>query len=97
MKRDLRLMLQAARSHRIPMVIGSCGGAGGEPHLQTVSDLVREIAREEGLHFKLALIHAEQDKAWVKSKLREGDVKALRNVKPPRRATRSTVRPASSA
>ena len=82
MKRDLRLMLQAARSKRIPMVIGSCGGAGGEPHLQTVSDLVREIAREEGLHFKLAVIHAEQDKAWVKQKLRAGGVHALRNVKP---------------
>src|SRR5713226_1120845 len=57
MKRDLKLMLHAARSQRIPLVIGSCGGAGGEPHLTVVADIVREIAREEGLHFKLAVIH----------------------------------------
>lgn len=82
MKRDLKLMLHAARKQRIPMVIGSCGGAGGEPHLAVVADIVREIAREDGLHFKLAVIHAEQDKGWVKDKLRAGQVKALRNVKP---------------
>ena len=80
MKRDLRLMLHAARKQGIPMVIGSCGGAGGEPHLQTVANLVREIAHEDGLHFRLAVIHAEQDKGWVKQQLRAGRIKALRNV-----------------
>jgi len=79
MKRDLRLMLLAARSRGIPMVIGSCGGAGGEPHLQTVAELVREIARADGLSFRLALIHAEQDKEWVKRQLEDGKVKPFRN------------------
>jgi hypothetical protein len=79
-KRDLRLMLAAARSADIPLVIGSCGGAGGEPHLQEVADIVREIAREDKHSFKLAVIHAEQDKDWVKQRLREGKVRALRNV-----------------
>ena len=60
MKRDIRLMLMGAVSHRIPLVIGSCGGAGGAPHLALTVDIVREIAREEGLHFKLAVIEAEQ-------------------------------------
>jgi len=82
MKRDLRLMLLAARSERIPLIIGSCGGAGGEPHLQVVAELVREIAREDAQHFRLALIHSEQDKNWVKRELAAGRVKALRNVKP---------------
>jgi hypothetical protein len=82
MKRDLRLMLRAARRNRIPMVIGSCGGAGGEPHLQACVGIVREIAREDDLHFRLAIIHAEQDKRWVKRQLAAGRVKALRNVPP---------------
>ncbi len=82
MKRDLRLMLLAARRARIPLVIGSCGGAGGEPHLQAVVTIVREIAREDGLHFRLAVIHSEQDKRWVKEQLAAGRVKALRNVQP---------------
>lgn len=59
-KRDLRLMLRAAVAAGIPCIIGTSGGAGGEPHLQDTADLVREIAREEGLSFKMALIHAEQ-------------------------------------
>ncbi len=47
-KRDLRLMLMAAVAARIPCIIGTSGGAGGEPHLQDTAALVREIAREEG-------------------------------------------------
>lgn len=81
MKRDLRLMLRAARREGIPLIIGSCGGGGGEPHLQTVAGIVREIAREDALHFRLALIHSEQDKDWVKGQLKAGRMKALRNVK----------------
>src|SRR5262245_41749842 len=56
MKRDMALLLKAAMAHRIPMIIGSCGGAGGEPHLQACVDILREISREEGFHFKLAVI-----------------------------------------
>ncbi|HEX2940219.1 MAG TPA: acyclic terpene utilization AtuA family protein [Rhodopila sp.] len=65
-RRDLRLMLNAAVRANIPLVIGTSGGAGGEPHLQLVAAMAREIAREDGLHFKMALIHAEQDKETVK-------------------------------
>ena len=69
MKRDIALMLRGALENGIPMVIGSCGGAGGEPHLQAVVEIVRELAREDGLHFKLATIHAEQDKSVLKQRL----------------------------
>jgi Acyclic terpene utilisation family protein AtuA len=76
-RRDLRLMLRAAVAQRFPMLIGTCGGAGGEPHLQLVVDLVREIAREEGLHFPMAVIHAEQSKADVARWTREGRTRPL--------------------
>ncbi len=76
-RRDLRLMLRAAVAQNIPMLIGTCGGAGGEPHLQLVVDLVREIAREEGLHFPMAIIHAEQKKAEIGRWMREGRVRPL--------------------
>src|SRR5690554_4985574 len=59
-KRDLRLMLRAAIESGAKLVIGTCGGAGGAPHLQLVADFTREIAAEDGLSFKLAIIHAEQ-------------------------------------
>ena len=54
------------------MVVGTCGGAGGEPHLQLVAQMVRDIAREEGLHFPMALIHAEQEKDLIRRRIREG-------------------------
>jgi hypothetical protein len=76
-RRDLRLMLRAATAQHIPMLIGTCGGAGGEPHLKLVVDLVREIAREEGLHFPMAVIHAEQNKAAVARWAREGRTRPL--------------------
>ena len=77
MKRDLALLLRGAMANRIPMMIGTCGGAGGEPHLQACAEIVREIAREEGMHFKLALIHAEQEKEFLKSQLRQGRIRPL--------------------
>ena len=82
MKRDLRLMLLGGVPRRIPIVIGTCGGAGAEPHLQAVADLAREIAREERLTFRMALIHADQDRSKVSSWLGEGRITALRNVPP---------------
>src|SRR6516162_49990 len=45
-RRDLRLMLRAAVAQQIPMLIGTCGGAGGEPHLKLVVDwCARDRAR----------------------------------------------------
>ena len=87
MKRDLRLLLRGAMANSIPMMIGTAGGAGGEPHLKATAALVREIAREEGMHFKMALIHAEQDKAFLKSALRQNRIRSLGAAAPLTQAT----------
>ena len=76
-RRDLRLMLRAAVSQGIPLVIGTAGGAGAEPHLDLVAGMAREIAREDGLGFKMALIHAEQDKEDLKRRRAAGAIHAL--------------------
>jgi hypothetical protein len=39
-KRDLRLMLLAGRAARIPVIVGSAGTAGGDPHLAFTRDVV---------------------------------------------------------
>jgi hypothetical protein len=82
MKRDMALLLRGAIARRIPMIIGSCGGAGGAPHLQACVELVHEIAREEGFHFKLAVIHSEQDKRWVERMRAAGRVTPLGSAGP---------------
>jgi hypothetical protein len=76
-RRDLRLMLNASVRAGIPLVIGTCGGAGGAPHLDLVAAMTREIAREDGLHFRMALIQAEQDNVSVKRRVAAGRVKPL--------------------
>jgi hypothetical protein len=76
-RRDLRLMLHAAVSRGIPMVIGTCGGSGGAPHLELTARLVREIAREDGLHFRMALIHAEQSKVEITTRVSRQTIQPL--------------------
>lgn len=77
-KRDLRLAMLGAREKRIPLLIGSAGYAGGDINLAWAVDIVREIAREERLHFNMAVIHSEQDKRYLKRKLAEGRIKPLK-------------------
>ncbi|MBP0496176.1 acyclic terpene utilization AtuA family protein [Roseomonas sp. SG15] len=81
-RRDLRLMLRAAIGAGIPLVIGTSGGSGGEPHLQTVAGLAREIAAEEDLHFRMALIHAEPAREDLLARLAAGRVRPLAGLPP---------------
>jgi hypothetical protein len=79
-KRDVRLMLLAGRAAKIPVVIGSACTAGSDAQLARLVGIVRDIAREEKLRFKLAAIHSEQDKGYLKQKLREGKITPLSNA-----------------
>jgi len=76
-KKDLTLMLEAGCENKIPVIIGSAGGSGAEAHLNWTLEIVKEIAKEKNLHFKMALIHAEVDKAYLKDKLAKGKIKPL--------------------
>lgn len=76
-KRDLEIMISAGIQAGIPVIIGSAGGSGGKPHLDWTVEIVREIAREKGLRFDMAIIHADVAKEKVLSKMRKGEVKPL--------------------
>lgn len=69
-KRDLRKVLIAARKLDIPLVIGSAGSAGAAPHLEQTLALVREIAREQQLKFRLAFIPGDIPKNVVSDAVR---------------------------
>jgi hypothetical protein len=81
-KRDLELLLEAAVVKKIPLLIGSAGGSGGEPHLKRDVDLIMEIAREKRLYFRMAVIHAEVDRKFIRASLRQNKVKPLGPVPP---------------
>lgn len=79
-KKDLTLMLTAGCEHKIPVIVGSAGGSGAKVHLDWTVKIVKEIAAEKGLHFRMALIHAEVDKPYLQKKLAEGKIKPLGRV-----------------
>lgn len=79
-KRDLRLMLLAGRAARIPVIVGSACTAGSDEQLERLVGIARDIAREEKLSFKLAAVRSEQDKGYLKRKLREGKISPLANA-----------------
>jgi hypothetical protein len=78
--RDLRLLIEGARELNVPFITGSAGGAGGDAHLDATVALVREIAKEAGLHFKLASISAQLSPALLNAKLAAGSMKPLGGV-----------------
>jgi len=76
-KRDLEIMIRAGVEHNIPVCIGSAGGSGGTPHLQWNREIIEEIARENNLHFRFAVIHSELPKDMIKRELASGKVLPL--------------------
>jgi hypothetical protein len=81
-KRDLRLILLAARSANIPVMIGSAGGSGCNQGVDGCEQLIGEICREENIHFKAALIKSEIDKDFLSSKLAQGKIRPLGEAPP---------------
>ena len=59
------------------MIIGTAGGAGGRPHLEWNLNIIREIAEERRLGFKMAVIDAEIDRSRVFVEMERGHVRPL--------------------
>ena len=77
MMRDLGLSLAAAQQAGVPYVIGSAGTAGGDCHVDSVLEVLYEVARRDGHRFKLAVIRSEISKQSVKQAVREGRVRSM--------------------
>ena len=66
-RRDLAMVLRAARDLDVPLLIGSSGTAGAAPHLAEVAALLRSVAAELGLAFRLATIAADMPRDMVQA------------------------------
>lgn len=76
-KRDLRLMLKGRSALDVPLIVGSCGMAGGDAGVAWMRDIVLEIARQHGYRFRLALVRSEQDTEYLKQRYRQGRILPL--------------------
>jgi hypothetical protein len=76
-ERDTEIMMTRALQAGIPLIIGSAGTSGSDAGLAWMVEIVRGIAREAGLHGKLAVIHSELSPEVVRRHLRDGRARAL--------------------
>lgn len=81
-RRDLRLVLHGALAADVPLIIGTAGTAGAAPHLERTLGLIRSIAMEDGLTFRLATIQADMPRELLKRRISENRTRPLGPIEP---------------
>jgi hypothetical protein len=76
-ERDLSIMLEGAYELGIPLILGSCGGAGGRTHVAGYQEMIGDIAKRRGMRFTAAIINASQDPASIRAALADARVRPL--------------------
>ncbi|MBN2725283.1 MAG: acyclic terpene utilization AtuA family protein [Deltaproteobacteria bacterium] len=80
-KRDLRIMINAGLENSVPVVIGTAGGSGSLPHLKWCEEIINEIAAEDEISFKMAVIPSDISKETVSTALKSNKIRPLKGVK----------------
>ena len=73
-KGEIAQLLDAARNAGIPLVVGSAGGSGRGELVDWTVDIVREVAHEQGLRFRLAWIYADIASERVEEALERDEI-----------------------
>lgn len=73
-KRELTALIRAGREAGIPVIVGSAGGAGSGVQVDRTAALVREIASELRLSFRLATIRSDIPIARAKQAVSDGEI-----------------------
>ncbi len=73
-KRDLSLALPKSLSHKAPFIIGTAGGAGSRAHVLWLCEIIREVAAEQNLKFKMGTVFSDVSNEYVLEKLESGKI-----------------------
>lgn len=76
-KTDLAILMRAQAQAGIPLLIGSCGTSGCDMAVDWMRDIAVEIARDEGLRPKVAILYSEQDRAELEQLAQDGAIRPL--------------------
>jgi hypothetical protein len=76
-KKDLRILLEAASSANIPLIIGNAITAGTDRLLKMGFELLREVALEIGIHSRVAIVTAEPRREDVKRRIKTNQISPL--------------------
>lgn len=77
LKKDLELILEKGIPNKIPVIIGSAGGAGTRTHVEHTLEIIREIFKEQDYGAKIAIIWSDYTKEDVRVAMEEGRISSL--------------------
>ena len=92
-KKDLEMIIAAGVPGKIPVIIGSAGGAGARKHVEWTLGIIEEILLEQKLSAKMAVIWGDIEDHAVLKALREGNISPMGPNIPP--LTEETVKESS--
>ncbi|HEY0695222.1 MAG TPA: acyclic terpene utilization AtuA family protein [Kribbella sp.] len=75
--RDLRILLRAAATAHIPLIIGSCGTSGADSGVDWVADIAESIIADERFDLGVARIYSEQTADELEKQLHAGRILPL--------------------
>jgi hypothetical protein len=76
-RRDLALSLRTAQAASVPLLIGSCGGAGTDIGVDRYAEMIEDLATEYGFHIRMARIYSEVTSEYVLAKHKAGRMRGL--------------------
>jgi hypothetical protein len=76
-KRDLEIIIKNGIQRKIPIIIGSAGGAGAKPHVEWTLDIIKEILKEQKLRAKISVIWSDFSKEEIIKANKMGKIKPL--------------------
>lgn len=86
-KSDLTLLMTAQAKYGVPLLIGSCGTAGGDDGVDWTCEIAVEIAAELGLKPRVAALYSEIPAETIKDRMAQGRVSPLAPLGPLDEAT----------
>lgn len=82
LERDLRLILAGCDRRKIPLVIGSAGGAGIAKQVDATIEIIDRISKEKGYHFKVAAVYADVNPKIIKNRFAQGRIEPCDSAPP---------------
>lgn len=79
MYQDLQMFVEYGVKNRIPVVIGSAGGAGAAVHVKWTLDILNDVLKDAGVTAKVAVVHADIPHEVVAKAVEEGWVLPMGN------------------
>ena len=83
LNKDLELIITNGVARKIPIIIGSAGGAGAKPHVESTLEIIQEILHQHNLKAKIAVIWADFSQETIIEANRANRIKPLTANIPP--------------